>query len=443
MVDPAAAPVAGAGALASGVTVEDRGGWGPAARTQRVRDLFALKERTDAALLAEIAGWDAAKDWALDGQLSAPTWLAWQTPVTKTTAGRVVADAAFLRRHDDIAALLAAGDLCCAHVTAMAKAALHHETEFDICKESLVGSARQMKPTDFAAVMAGWANAVDDRPPRQDADRGFRVRKLMDGWGVPVGLLDPELCALIERCFKDLAPPDPLDAPDGPRTAHQRGHDALADLCNRHLRGHTGDAPATTADVSVDLATLARHRFAEFLLPADRLPHDLARNHCTIDRRPLSVAAAERLLCDSAVGRLILDADGEVLDAGRQARQFNRAQRRAMARRDGGCAFPGCDRPPQWCDAHHLDYWDAEHGDTDLDRGCLLCRRHHTLLHKKGWTLDRDTISGVFTATAPDGRTFTNDPRKPQARPRRHEPPDAPKDPVTGPDPPARRPARC
>ena len=257
MVDPAADPVAGADALAG----EGLGGWGPGARSERVRDLFALKERTEAALLAEVAEWDAAKDWALDGQLSAPTWLAWQAPVTKATGGRVVADARFLRGHDDIAGLLAAGDISCAHVTAMARAALHHETEFDICKESLVGSAREINPTDFAAVMAGWANAVDDRPPRQDGDRGFRIRELMDGWGVPVGLIDPELCALFQRCLKDLAPPDPLDAPDGPRTAYQRGHDALADLCNRHLRGADGAAPATTADVSVDLATLARHRF--------------------------------------------------------------------------------------------------------------------------------------------------------------------------------------
>ncbi|MBL8777714.1 MAG: HNH endonuclease, partial [Acidimicrobiales bacterium] len=146
----------------------------------------------------------------------------------------------------------------------------------------------------------------------------------------------------------------------------------------------------------------------------------------------------------SAVGRLVLDAEGEVLDAGRQARQFNRAQRRAMARRDGGCAFPGCDRPPEWCDAHHLDFWDAEHGLTDLDRGCLLCRRHHNLLHKKGWTLDRDVITGIFTATAPDGRTFTNNPRRRQAKPRRHEPPATTTDPITGPDPPGQRqPSRC
>ena len=440
MVDPAADPVAAAGALVAGLAGEDRARWGPSARSQRVRDLFALKERTDAALLAEVAEWDAGKDWALDGQLSAPTWLAWQAPVTKTAAGRVVADAEFLRRHGDIAALVAAGELSCAHVTAMAKAARHHETEFDICKESLVGSARDMNPTDFAAVMAGWANAVDDRPPRQTGDRGFGIRKLMDGWGVPVGLIDPELCALFERCCNDLAPLDPLDAPDGPRTATQRGHDALADLCNRHLRGADGAAPATTADVVVDLPTLVRHRFAEHLLPVDRLPDPWGTS--TIDGRPLSATDAERLLCDSPFGRLVLDSDGEPMDLGRLVRQYTRRQRHALALRDGGCAFPGCDRPPQWCDAHHLDFWDADHGDTDLDRGALLCRRHHVLIHNRGWSIDRDLSTGHITATAPDGRTFTHDPRT--KRGPRH-PADGLEDPwiTTGPPPAERQPCRC
>ena len=27
--------------------------------------------------------------------------------------------------------------------------------------------------------------------------------------------------------------------------------------------------------------------------------------------------------------------------------------RRALIARDRGCAFPGCDRPPHWCHAHH------------------------------------------------------------------------------------------
>jgi hypothetical protein len=390
---------------------EDRSSWSPAARADRVRDLAVLAERTQAELVRAVGDWDTGKDWALDGQLSAPAWLAWQTPMVKTHGGRVVADAEFLARHPDIAHLLAGGDIAVPHVTAMARAEHHHEPEFAICKDSLLESARVLNPTDFAAVCRNWATLVDDRAPRDHAQRGFRIRELMDGWGVPDGLLDPETVALWRAAMKDLHPPDPPDLPEGPRTANQRGADTLADLLNRHLRGHRGEAPSTTVDLVVDSDTLTRHRFAEFLLPADRLPADPNWETSQIDGRPLGLRDAERLLCDSPIGAVIVDRTGEILDVGRQNREYTRAQRRGMARRDGPCCpWPGCDRPYQWLDAHHLDFWHTHHGQTNLDRGVLVCRRHHILIHNGGWTLERDRDTGTYTATSPDGRTFTNNP---------------------------------
>jgi hypothetical protein len=50
--------------------------------------------------------------------------------------------------------------------------------------------------------------------------------------------------------------------------------------------------------------------------------------------------------------------------------------------RDSHCRFPGCDRPPSWCDAHHVRHW-ADGGPTSLDNLLLLCRRHHRLVHHR------------------------------------------------------------
>jgi hypothetical protein len=44
----------------------------------------------------------------------------------------------------------------------------------------------------------------------------------------------------------------------------------------------------------------------------------------------------------------VLGGDGQVLDVGRERRLFTGPLRRALVLRDGGCAFPGCDRPPRW-----------------------------------------------------------------------------------------------
>jgi hypothetical protein len=82
---------------------------------------------------------------------------------------------------------------------------------------------------------------------------------------------------------------------------------------------------------------------------------------------------------------------------GRTTRVVQPAQRMALAVRDGGCVFPGCDRPLAWCDAHHLWHW-VDGGPTDLANLALLCRAHHRTVHEDGWQLTRGP-DGQFTAT--------------------------------------------
>lgn len=58
--------------------------------------------------------------------------------------------------------------------------------------------------------------------------------------------------------------------------------------------------------------------------------------------------------------------------------------RTALVVRDKGCRFPGCDRPPQWTDGHHIQHW-VDGGPTELTNLLLLCRRHHRFVHEKRW----------------------------------------------------------
>jgi Domain of unknown function (DUF222)/HNH endonuclease len=97
----------------------------------------------------------------------------------------------------------------------------------------------------------------------------------------------------------------------------------------------------------------------------------------------LPPSALRRLACDAWVTRVVLDPAGQPLNVGRTRRLATIAQRRALEVRDGGCRFVGCDRPPGWCDAHHIVSW-LEGGATDLDNLVLLCRSHHMLVHREG-----------------------------------------------------------
>jgi hypothetical protein len=70
-------------------------------------------------------------------------------------------------------------------------------------------------------------------------------------------------------------------------------------------------------------------------------------------------------------------------------RLFTTNQKLALAARDGGCLWPGCDRPPSWTEAHHINQWARDGGQTDIDDGVLLCRFHHLLLHNNHWEIER------------------------------------------------------
>jgi len=76
---------------------------------------------------------------------------------------------------------------------------------------------------------------------------------------------------------------------------------------------------------------------------------------------------------------------GAVLNLGRTKRCASKDQTLALYARDKGCSFPGCDRPPQWCERHHVVAW-LFGGLTDIDNLTLVCRYHHHSFERLGWT---------------------------------------------------------
>ncbi|WP_336644337.1 HNH endonuclease signature motif containing protein [Microbacterium sp. USHLN186] len=103
----------------------------------------------------------------------------------------------------------------------------------------------------------------------------------------------------------------------------------------------------------------------------------------------LPEGAIDQHICDTGIVPVRVDACGNPLDVGREQRLFTPPQRIALAIRDGGCRWHGCDRPTSYCEAHHIDEWQRDQGRTDVDRGILLCRFHHMELHHGGWRITR------------------------------------------------------
>lgn len=106
------------------------------------------------------------------------------------------------------------------------------------------------------------------------------------------------------------------------------------------------------------------------------------------------------------------DSDGKVLDVGRKTRTVPAPIGWALALRDGGCRFPGCEN--QIVDAHHVTHW-AAGGETSRDNLVSLCRAHHGLVHEGGAAVEVEGDGFVFRDLA--GEVIEASPTRPAAPP--------------------------
>jgi hypothetical protein len=171
------------------------------------------------------------------------------------------------------------------------------------------------------------------------------------------------------------------------RTASQRRHDALVELCRRQLQD--GRLPLVGGQrphlwVMASEATLR----GEPGSPGGDLRW----------AGPVVGELARRLACDAACTQVTVGGAGEVA-VGRPLRTVSPAKRRQLVARDGGCGFPGCDCPPEWTDAHHIEHW-MNGGETEPANLVLLCWSNHHLVHEGGWRV-RWSPAGTLEAEPP------------------------------------------
>lgn len=128
------------------------------------------------------------------------------------------------------------------------------------------------------------------------------------------------------------------------------------------------------------------------------LDYEKLKERC-IDARLLSVgesisaAALRQLACDADILPAVLNGPTQPLDVGRAQRLVTGPIRAALELRDRGCAFPGCNKPPSACQAHHIIPWWMG-GVTALWNLVLLCPHHHNIVepgrneNAQRWTIE-------------------------------------------------------
>jgi hypothetical protein len=361
------------------LAAEDRSTWSPGARLARLVEVRAAQERLDAEVLRLIADCDAVDAWS-EECLGAVSWLAGHCHFVRGAAARLAKSARFLRRHAQTAKALGAGDVTVPHVELLAAAAHRRDDFYERDEHVLLDAAATVEVQDFPTAVRKWASLADDELARRDAAfaferRGFTLSPTVGGSALG-GFVDPEAAATIGSVLDEMQPPE--GAADT-RSPAQRRADALVLLCERARGGSLPESrPIAGAELVVSHDVLARRPLVE-----------LGALRCEIEGfGPIARITAERLVCDCAIARMVVNAAGEVLDLGRRTRTIPRRLRRAIVLRDRHCQFPGCRAPAAWCDVHHLVHW-LLGGETNLDNCALLCRRHHVAVHEGGWKLER------------------------------------------------------
>lgn len=348
--------------------------------------------------LAAIAELDSSRDFEYDGYPSTTAFLIHRCGMTPGEARREV----FLARSLEYMPYAVKSAYAChisiSQVEMLAHARSRHPDAFERDEATLVDSICDLTVARSRRVIDYWCQ-VHDEPPDVDEpepSRAFLSRTLNGRWRLD-GDLSPlageTLSTALDELMSEIVDSIPKDEL---ASASVRRGEALEELARRHLDSagaptDHGNRPHVTAIVDWRvLSGRAREGSSELL-----------------DETVIDPSTARRLACDAVVCRLITGPDGEILDLGRSTRTVSPAQWRALRVRDRHCRWPGCTRPASWCDAHHVRHW-ADGGPSDLGNFVLLCRHHHTLIHRGGWKLVGTPGHLIFTR--PDGTVLANGP---------------------------------
>jgi hypothetical protein len=286
----------------------------------------------------------------------------------------------------------AGGEVSDAAVGLLASARDSFPEAFARCEEALLEAARTLPVAALRSVVEYWRQSQDLAEAARDEDERFERRNLnvsptLHGMVRVDGDLDPETGQVLMSALRAVMDAD-AKGHGGPelRRPGQRRADALGHLCRSWM--DSGERAAIVGErphviVTLDLEALeGRAGRSEFQ-----------------DAGPITPESARRLACDAKVSRVITDGASRPLELGRSSKVVPASLRRAVTVRDGGCRFPGCGRPPGWCDAHHVRHW-ADGGETSLDNLVLLCRPHHRAIHR-GFGIEM--VDGQPSFSRPDG----------------------------------------
>ena len=286
--------------------------------------------------------------------------------------------------------------------TAAIRAGLGEPTA-DVSEGDLQSAAQRLLeesgdlPPERVAVLAREARDLLDAEGVRDREmllrekRSLRISRMADGMTRLVALLDPESAAFVTAAIDRVTSPRRGGVQFVDPEEQQRAAEIVADPRTTEQLAHDAFVTMIRLAAAVDGGQVFGPRAPEVRVHvrAEQLDAGSGFGWFEGQSATVSMKTVERLVCTAGALPIVFHDDGRPMKLGRAQRLFSAAQRIAIGARDGGCLIPGCERPPSWCEAHHIDEWERHKGRTDVDLGVLLCRHHHMWVHDTGARISR------------------------------------------------------
>jgi hypothetical protein len=356
-----------------------------------------------------------------DGATSPEAWVAERFGVSGPTARSFSQVAGKAEQLPHLVQSLGAGDISFDKVRAVVDVATA-QTDSEFCDQAKEHSVREL--AEIARNIAARARAAFSPPSRSQHDARYlrfndghrtmslqvpteeyaRTKACVDAWEAALASeeeeetetpLDQRRCDGFLAMVDAVTPGKESGAGGGGRGS---SHPASSDSASSDP---ASSDPATSPNPFFVVAHVPLNDLVDGSGDKSELAAEL-EHHGLID-----VETLQRIACDAPVVVAVDDALGHTMYEGRARRFPSGAQRREIFRRDRHCRFPGCTNAA-FAVVHHIVPWKPG-GGTDLPNLVLLCRRHHGVVHRKGWSLSGNA-NEELTIRTPAGRVMVSRP---------------------------------
>jgi Domain of unknown function (DUF222)/HNH endonuclease len=373
-----------------------------------MKDDWRLISMAQARIVLRQAEFNRRQAYADDGATSLESWTAESLGASVATARSYSHVAEKSEDLPNLMGAMSAGEISFDKVRTVVDVATP-DTDQALCEQAKELSVREL--AEVARTTAARARSASHSSSGSEHDS--RYARFNDERRTIAVQLPKEAYAQTKACVDAFADTVPSD---GETPLDQRRCDGFTAMVDSVTpgRGATATSPTTTTTPTSGTSTVpsapnpffvVAHVPLKDLVDGTGDKSELAaelEHHGLID-----VETVQRIACDATVVVAVDDSLGHTMYEGRARRFPTSAQRREVIRRDRHCRFSGCSNAT-FAAVHHIKPWGSG-GRTDLENLVLVCKMHHGVVHRNGWSMTGNANEELRIEN-PSGRVMVSRP---------------------------------